>query len=67
MFSHGAIRVDLEGFASIKQILRKIFQKLQIFLEKDPEEEDVINFFRQQTYDNRNFLIIFDNFELLQK
>lgn len=37
-FKDGAIRVDVDGFISIKEILRKIFKQMQLYWEKDPEE-----------------------------
>ena len=66
-FANGAIRIDLEGFYSIKQILNSIYQKLDNYSEKNPEPDDVISWFRKQTNDRRSYLIIFDKLEQIAK
>lgn len=62
-FTDGAIKVDLEGEYSFRKTMNVIFQKLGIYSEKDPETDEVVNWFRIMDNERRSFLIIFDNYE----
>jgi hypothetical protein len=62
-----AVKVDLEGAASIREITRKIFMKMMIY-EKDPTENDVIAWFKHDTYTRQlSYLIIFENYSHLDR
>lgn len=65
-FNEGAIKVDLEGEFSLVKTMNVIFQKIGIISEKDPETEEVVNWFRQMNNERRSFLIVFDNFDKMQ-
>lgn len=65
-FKDGAFLIDVEGCNTIAKIMLKIAEKAQLY-QKDPTQSDIINWFKNEGTNSKNYLLVIKNVGLLKE